>query len=131
MWRHGFIMLLMLGLYACAGISDTAYKLDSTMFAYERAMRWGDYDVAYSAHVNEKGPLSSEERKRLNRFRVTGYTAAQAKFVGDTKHAIQLVELRYYNEENVRERILNVTVAWEYDDAGNRWQITSPFPSFK
>lgn len=131
MWRQGFIMMLMLGLYACAGMSDTAYKLDTTMFAYERALRWGDYDVAYSAHVNEKGALSAEERKRLKQFRLTGYKVAQTKFATDGKHATQLVELRYYNDENVRERTLNMTVEWEYDDLGNHWQITSPFPALK
>ncbi len=131
MSRPGLIILLMLGLSACGSMSDTAYKLDNTMFAYERALRWGDYDVAYSAHINEKGPLSAEQRKNLKRFRLTGYKVTQTKFAADEKHATQLVELRYYNEENVRERSLNHVVEWEYDPAGNHWQITSPFPAFK
>ena len=130
MWRQGFIIMWMAGLSACAGISDTAYKLDNTTFAYERALRWGEYDVAYSAHINEKGPLSADERKKLKHFRLTGYTVSQTKFTDD-KHATQRVELRYYNDENVRERTLNLSVEWEYDDVGNRWQITSPFPVFK
>ena len=130
MWRQGFIILLMLGLFACSTMSDMAYKLDTTMFAYERALRWGDYDVAYSAHINEKGPLTAEQRKNLKRFRLTAYKVTQSKFV-DEKHATQLVELRYYNEENVRERTINLNVEWEFDDVGNRWQITSPFPAFK
>ena len=130
MWRQGFIVMLVMGLYACSSMSDMAYKLDNTMFAYERALRWGDYDVAYSAHINEKGPLTAEQRKNLKRFRLTAYKVTQSKFV-DEKHATQLVELRYYNEENVRERTINLNVEWEFDDVGNRWQITSPFPAFK
>lgn len=131
MWQRWAMYLVMAILVGCAGLSDQHLKFQQINFAYERALRWGEYDKAYSAHINEKEPLSANERKRLLPYRVSGYNVLSNQLSADQTKVTQLVEIRYYNESVAIERKLNVTLEWEMDKASGNWHITSPFPHFK
>jgi len=131
MWQRWTVYLVMAILVGCAGLSDQHLKFQQINFAYERALRWGDYDKAFSAHINEKEPLSDKERKRLSHYRVSGYNVVNNQVGADQAKITQLVEIRYYNEDNAIERKMNVTLDWELDKASGNWHITSPFPQIK
>ena len=131
MWQRWTIYLVMTFLVGCAGLSDQHLKFQEMNFAYERALRWGDYDKAYSAHINEKEPLSDKERKRLSHIRVSGYNVVNNVAGTESNKITQLVQIRYYDEEYAIERKMNQTVEWELDKVTGNWRITSPFPKFK
>ena len=71
-----FIMLL---LGACATTADMMDNLNKTLRSYEKAMRWGQYEAAYSFHKSETGvPISLQ--KNIENFRVTKYETFGEKF---------------------------------------------------
>lgn len=127
-WIVCLVMALLVG---CAGLSDQHLKFQQMNFAYERALRWGEYDKAYSVHINEKEPFSEKERKRLSHIRVSGYNVVNHQLSGDQTRITQLVEIRFYNEDTAIERKMNFTLEWEMDKASGFWRITSPFPDIK
>ncbi|MBI3561377.1 MAG: hypothetical protein HY080_06635 [Gammaproteobacteria bacterium] len=128
---RSMVYLMVLGVASCASMSDSAIKFKETTLAYERALRWGNYDMALALHSNETTPLSEQERKRLSHIRVTGYNVINT--TNDPPHSriIQLVELRYYNEDYAVEHKFNTRMEWEQIKDSIQWHIISPFPKFK
>lgn len=129
--QRWIVYLGMVLLVGCAGLSDQHLKFQQLNFAYERALRWGDYDKAYSAHINEKEPFSEQERKRLSHIRVSGYNVVNSQLSADQTRITQLVEIRFYNEDTAIERKMNFTLEWDLEKESGHWRITSPFPNIK
>ena len=105
--------------------------LDKSFMLYEHALRWQDYDLVIGFHKNEQEKLTDKQRKQLKKYRVTSYDVVYTKVEEDNKHATQVVEVKYYNDEYAVVRELTVTQKWEYDAKKLRWQITNPLPAFR
>ena len=129
--RALFCSGLMLLVSACAVTPDELELLDKSFMAYERALRWQDYDLVIGFHKNEQKKLTPEKRKYLKQFRVTGYNVVHSNVEVDNKHAKQIIELKYYNIEVATLKEITVQNQWEYDDKTFRWQLTNDFPDFK
>jgi hypothetical protein len=131
MYKHGFVMLVIMLLAGCATTSDDMMRFGDTTRAYERALRWGEYDTVYSVHKNEKGSLPDSERKRLANIRVTVYKLVNSKSENDNKRIVQQLEISYYNKEYLVVKTMPLTLEWEQDAKTGSWAIVSPFPKFK
>lgn len=126
-----WLLILLIGLLAgCAGMSESMEKFRDTTMAYERALRWGNYDMALAAHKDSK-PMSESERKRLTKYHVSSYRILSNDIQDNQNRISQMIELRFYNEENAIERKMNVPLEWVHDKDTGAWRITSPFPVFK
>jgi hypothetical protein len=128
--RRG-ILLLIIVMSGCAGLSDHRLKFQEVSLAYERALRWGEYDKAYAIHSNEKAPFSPQLRKRLSHIRVSGYNISHSAMGQDGNKVTQNVEIRYYDEDYAIEKKFDITIDWVFDKTIGFWRISSPFPDFK
>ena len=129
--RLSSAVLSLLLLVACASTQDEMYLLDKSFMAYERALRWQDYDVVIAFHKNEQEKLTVGQRKYLKQFRVTAYNVVFNSVEPDHKHASQVVELKYYKNDSITVRDLTLNNKWEYDDKTQHWYLTNPLPDFK
>ena len=130
--RHFFILAIILfGVMACASRSDEMQLFDLALLRYEQALRWQDYDVVVSFHKNEYKTLTPEKRKRLKQYRVTAYNVISNTIQPDQRHAIKIVEIKYYNTDYQVVHDLTLQNQWEYDPKSNRWYLLNPLPDFK
>lgn len=128
-WVWGLIPLLLLGLAGCATTADKMDRLNRTLRAYEKNIRWAKFDAAYSFHKWEAGEQPSIPR-HLKEIRVTGYDVTGTHFDPKTMTATQTVSIRYYSMETSRERTLEDRQRWQYNEDIKRWQLISPPPTF-
>lgn len=126
----GACLLLSLWLAACANMNNRVDLLEQSQRAYESALRWGHYDVAYAMH-READQRAAPAPATLTNFRVTSYQVLSRAVSADNTSAEQTIELRYYNTDYLQERRLTASQHWVYDTAQNRWVIASPIPVFK
>ena len=122
------ILGMWFGLYGC--ISDPKIvELEDTLRAYDRAVRWGNYQMIPAFRSKDRaGEVLPFDR--LKSIRVTGYSQKQFKVSDKGTEADQLVEIRYYDENVVRERVEIDQQKWKYDDDVNRWVLVSDLPKF-
>jgi hypothetical protein len=122
-----FIMLL---LGACATTADLMDNLNKSLRGYEKAIRWGQYEAAYSFHKWEAGAPPALP-KNIENFRVTKYETFGEKFNEKDMIMKQTVKLRYYNTETQREKSLQLPQEWEFDPKSKRWFLISPPIAFQ
>ncbi len=124
------ISLLVITLGACATTYDKMDRLNSTLRGYEKALRWAKFDMAYSFHKwDENEPPSLP--KHLKDIRLTSYSASNQSFNEDNMTAKQTVTIRYYNQNNLRERSLEIKQRWKYFSDKKRWYLMSKPPTFE
>ena len=104
--------------------------LEQSQRAYESALRWGHFDLAYAMH-READQHAAPAPGTLANYRVTSYQVLSRSVAQDNASAEQMIELRYYNTDYLQERTLTAKQHWVYDAAQNRWLIASPIPVFK
>lgn len=121
---------LLITLGACATTYDKMDKLNMTLRAYEKALRWAKFDMAYSFHKWETDEQPSIPGQ-LKDIRLTNYSASNKSFDENSMTAKQTVTIRYYNQNNLRERSLETKQRWKYFPDKKRWYQTSKPPTFQ
>jgi hypothetical protein len=124
------LIFLILG---CAGV-QTGKKMtlfDDTARAYLRALRWGDYEVAYAFKNSSGTDNKPPDFEDLRQIRVTAYDVKQTILSEDQSTIVRLVDFQYYRITNVTVKNLIDRQIWEYDKEANRWYLTSDLPDFK
>ncbi len=105
--------------------------LTETLKQYETIIRWAQWDAAanfISAEYQEEHPISRLELDRLRLFRVTRYTLRSSTPVDEGMGLRQVVELRIFNKNQVRERTIIDEQYWKYDEEQKRWLLHSGLP---
>jgi hypothetical protein len=126
-----FILLLAMVMSACASNQHGLDLLDKSMFAYERALRWQNYDVVIAVHRNAQQKLTPAQREQLKKYRVTAYEQVFSQVGNDGKTATQVVEINYYREADMTIKKMTLNNKWEYDEPASRWYLINPIPDFK
>jgi uncharacterized lipoprotein len=124
------LTLSLLLLAACSSMSPHP-KVD-TREEYGRAVRWGEWDLAWQFIDPAKRTslvLPGEEQDRLKDVQVTGYTVRNAEPQPDGTIK-QLAEIRYVDQSTQVERIVRVNEVWRTDDNGEHWWLTTGLPDF-
>ena len=127
--RHATLLLCTL-LVACATLKDRTDRLEQAQRAYESAIRWGQFGVAYAMHRNADGSTPTPS-PRLGKYKVTSYHVLSSSVADDQNGADQAVEIKYYNSDYMLEKTLTLRQHWRYDAPKQRWFITSAPPDFK
>lgn len=122
--------LLALIVVAVGGCATTRLELlDTTLRAYERALRWGDFRTAFALTAQQESPLP--DFRRLQDIRVTSYDRLGGpQNNADGTQLVQFVEIRYINIKNMSERVLADRQEWMYSSSDERWKLRSAFPDF-
>ena len=121
------LFLLISGLTGCATKSKEQV-FQSTLRAYERVIRWGDIT---KSNEFRKEPVSftSADKKRFKSIKVTDYDTQQIDRDDELTMKVT-VQIRFYNEEYMREKTIEDNQSWHYDKEKQLWFISSPLPKF-
>lgn len=109
---------------------DKQKALESTLYAYESAIRWSHIRQAY-------GFLRPEKAKQLkipaglDNIRVTNYETLEPPVgVAEGDAVTQVVLIRFVEKDRQQERTLIDQQLWEYDAGVKRWYLVSKIPPF-
>jgi len=115
---------------ACATTVDKMDQLNSALKGYEKALRWAKFEAAYSFHkwdTDEQPSIPSH----LKDIRLTGYDVGNRSFDEDAMTAKQTVTIRFYDQNDLRERTEEDRQDWKYFPDKKRWYLMSKPPSFQ
>jgi PBP1b-binding outer membrane lipoprotein LpoB len=125
------LLLLAAFLGGCASIEERkkSVTLDATTRHYENAIRWGDYVTANALRIQSDAQTPDPES--LKHFRVTSYETVNTELNDDESRATVTVQIKYYDDEHMREETLTDRQNWEYDSKLGQWFLDGPLPSFR
>ena len=130
-----FITLLLLAIFisGCASMDERkkTVLLDHATRHYESAIRWGDYATANAFRLQDSANTQATSPENLKRFRVTSYETLNVVLNEDETEAHIVVQIRYYDEERMKEVTLTDRQTWEYDTEAELWHLDSPLPAFR
>lgn len=127
-WIAPLLIALLLG--ACTTTGDLMDDLNTSLRGYEKAIRWAQYDAAYSYHKWEDAAPTSLPPD-IENFRVTHYETFGEKFNAKDMVMKQSIRLRYYHTETQREKSLRHEQEWKYYPESKRWFLISPPITFE
>lgn len=125
--RYLSILFLTILIVACTGDKrETSSHI--TLYQYQTAMRWGQWDLAFSSRSKEAPPVPTLS---LDTIRVTAYEVLQPPILVAENQILQVVEIQYVRTDVQRVRKIVDKQDWRYDGEKNVWLLYSPFPDFK
>jgi hypothetical protein len=131
--RIALALFVALLLAACAtGPGTRAERLERTLYDYSGAIRWSEFEGAYSLidpAVRESRPLSDFEFERLKQVQVTRYEVVASTALPDGGVARE-VEIALINRHTQAERVVRVRETWRFDETSQRWWQTEGLPDF-
>ena len=128
----GLVLASLFMVAGCASTSSQRSALDRAQYDWSAAIRWGDFEGAWTLvdpKVREQHPLTDLELERYRQIQITAYRdlASQAAPDGDVRRE---VEIGVVNRHTLVERTLRYTEVWHYDVQAKRWWLTSGLPDF-
>ena len=125
-----WIPLISLVLGACSSTGQMMDNLNQTLRSYERAIRWANFDAAYSFHKWEEG-VQPTLPANIKNIKVTRYQKTNEQFDQKNLRMKQRVTVQYYNTSNLRERSMQIQQDWKYFPELKRWHLMSDPITFK
>ena len=130
--RTIFIIGLAALLTACPKTKEEQ-DLSDTLLQYDTVIRWAQWDAAVdfiAPDYLEEHPVSRLDLDRLRLFRVTQYSVRSAIPTDNDegKSLIQVVEIKMFNKNQARERVVIDEQVWRFNEETERWQLHSGLP---
>ncbi len=124
------LCLCVLVLAGCASGSHDTNKLDTQTYAYSAAIRWGDFEGAWTLvdpKFREAHPLSDVELERYKQIQIAGYRdlATQTLPDGDV---VREIEIDVVNRHNLTQRQTRYTEHWHFDPLAKQWWLVNGLP---
>lgn len=124
------ILLLVAAAVLAAGCASTfdfrrEEVFEETVRAYGRLITWSDFGTA-SAYLAP----DAENKSVPKGVRVATYDFKQLVFTQDKMAAVNLIEISYYRENDMRLKTLMDQQLWQFNEAKQTWQLKSGFPPF-
>ncbi|MDT8439690.1 MAG: hypothetical protein RQ729_11845 [Wenzhouxiangellaceae bacterium] len=124
------LALLALVLAGCPQKREDLLR-EETLQRFEAVVRWNQFDsIIDFIHPDwlEEHPVSDLDIERLHQFRVSQYRLVQVMSLPDGSGFDRLIQLRMTNRHTARERLVEYTEAWRWDEERKRWMLHSPPP---
>ena len=128
---RGLLMLSIAMLLVGCPKTKEEKGLEETLNQYEIIIRWAQWDAAVgyiSPEYQEEHPITQLELDRLRLFRVTQYIIRSATPFDEGNGLIQVVEIRMFNKNQARERIIIDEQLWKFNLENEHWQLHSGLP---
>lgn len=129
------IALLMIAVFLSGCTSMDKKKKTTTLhnatYQYENALRWGDYEGATGFINQDEVDFQPPDPDNMKHYRVTSYDVRSSNLSADQTEARIMVEIRYYNENNMREVTITDRQLWKFDESCTCWYLASPLPPFE
>lgn len=133
-WIVRLVVLVLLALLAgCSQYKSEKKRnrYDYTIHQYEKAIRWGSYEIA-NTYRNPNRKMDQEpDYEHLKQFAVTHYELLSEKFTDDYTVSDMTISIRYYNKLSMTERELVDHQVWIWDDEKEIWYLDAPLPAFQ
>ena len=127
-------LLIALMLVSLAGAAVAGKKnavLDKNQYAYSAAIRWGDFEGAWTMvdpKIRKDKPMSAVEFSRYEQIQISGYRDL-ASMPGPDGSQMREVQIDVINRNTMKQRRLRYTEVWRYDPEAKNWWIDS-LPDF-
>ena len=116
---------------ATAG-ADRGEALRSAQYAWSAAIRWGDFEGAWTMvdpAYREAHPMTPLLFERYAQVQVSGYReSGEAPAAGDT--AVRTIAIGVVNRNTQVRREVRYVERWRYDAAAKRWWVAGGLPDF-
>jgi hypothetical protein len=125
-----FAFALVLLLAACTTSRGRADQLDTTQTALSAAVRWGDFDQAWTLvdpQWRAAHPLTDLDRERYKQVQISAYRDLRTRPLGNGDIERE-VEIGVVNRNTQAERTLHWRERWHYDEAGKHWWLVNGLP---
>ncbi|MGX5729368.1 hypothetical protein ACWKWK_02425 [Pseudoxanthomonas beigongshangi] len=124
------LMVVAFGAQAAGGRQKG--KLEQAQNAYAAAIRWGDFESAWSfvePAYAEAHPMGEFELRRYEQIQVSGYRDLSSSVEPDDV-VVRLIEVRVINRHTQAERTLRYRERWRWDAGAKRWWLAGGLPDF-
>lgn len=130
-WFRCLVVVLLLAMAGGALAGKKRSVLEKNQYAYSAAIRWGDFEGAWSMvdpKVREDKPMTDADFSRFEQIQVTSYRdlASMSRPDGAVLREIQIEIL---NRNNLTQRRVRYTEVWRYDAESKNWWIEA-LPDF-
>lgn len=128
--RSGIFIMALLMLAACGG-DRTSRERQEALDGWEHRVRWSVYDSLVDfIHPEwlEENPISELDLERLHQFRITEYRVRAVLAHPDGEGLDRRTRIRMVNIHTQRERVIDHTEVWRYDEDLKRWLLHSGLP---
>ena len=126
-----FVVLGLAALLTACPKTKEESDLSDTLLKYDTVVRWAQWDAAVdfiAPDYLEENPVTRLDLDRLRLFRVTQYSVRSAVPFDEGKGLIQVVEIKMFNKNQARERVIIDEQEWKYNEESERWQLHSGLP---
>ena len=129
--------LLLCCLVSCmtmlAGCPKSASKgtaLDEVQYAYSAAIRWGDFEGAWSLVdpvYRDKHPLTDIDFSRYKQVQISGYREKGME-LQPSGTVLREIEIGVINRNTLAERTVRYRESWRYDEERKTWWLDGGLP---
>lgn len=119
------LLLLSIASTAFAG-KKKGVALDKNQYAYSAAIRWGDFEGAWSMvdpKTRLEKPMTDADFSRFEQIQVTGYRDL-ASMPGPDGTMLREIQIEVVNRNTLAQRKLRFTEVWRYDAETRNWWIS-------
>lgn len=105
-------------------------KLTDTQTLFTKAMRWGEFEQAWSVvdpAARQGAGLSALELSRYQQVEITGYSEIGGGAEPDGT-VVRMVDARVVNRHTMAERTVRVRERWRWDPAAEQWWLQDGLP---
>ena len=128
-------LLVLVLLLSMAGMAMAAKKrsvLDKNQYAYSAAIRWGDFEGAWSLvdpKVREEKPMTAADFSRYEQIQVTGYRDLAAMPGPEPGTELREIQIEIVNRNTLSQRRVRFTEVWRYEAEAKVWWVAA-LPDF-
>lgn len=125
------IALLLVSLAGVAFAGKKSSALDRNQYAFSAAIRWGDFEGAWSMvdpKVRKEKPMTEADFSRFEQIQVTSYRDL-ASMPGPDDTVLREIQIEVVNRNTLAQRKVRFTEIWQYDPETKTWWIAG-LPDF-
>ena len=104
--------------------------LDEVQYAYSAAIRWGDFEGAWTLvdpKLRAEKPLTDIDFSRYKQVQISGYRDLGGSPLASGE-VTREIEIGVINRNTLAERTVRYRERWRYDEAAKTWWLTSGMP---
>lgn len=129
---RGLLVVLLLSLAGAAFAGKKRDLLGRNQYAYSAAIRWGDFEGAWSMvdpKTRKEKPMTDVEFSRYEQIQVTGYRDLATMPGPDEDSELREIQIEVVNRNTLSPRTVRFTEVWHFDPVTKNWWIAG-LPDF-
>lgn len=117
-------------LAGCPKSASKGSALDEAQYSYSAAIRWGDFEGAWTLvdpEVRKAHPLTDIDFSRYKQVQISAYRDLGSSTLGSGE-VVRDVEIGVINRNTLAERTVRYIERWRYDPQARHWWLVSGLP---